>query len=109
MILHDVPELNAFLESLGPIYVRMWGFRATHTRLQLLLTPAGFRALAYVYLNECSHVSGPTVGGPWRLQVRESQRAGGKCVVLFSENNEFSADAFGIDIEPADGKPVPAE
>jgi hypothetical protein len=95
----SIDAISKALESLGEVWLYLSEYRLTHGHLHLLVTDRNFSKLADVYLSDCTHICGPTSGGPWNVSARHEMEGDARCVVLFTQDGALTIRALRIHIE----------
>lgn len=88
----SLPEqVASALADLGPVYVYIFEYRITHGYMHLALTGTSYHdRLADLYLGDCSFISGPTQGGPWKMVLKQAtDNEGHPVLVLRSGSDSF--------------------
>jgi hypothetical protein len=79
-----IAELDDYLTKLEFVHLYIKEFRITHSYLHLLITGERFHDVkCNIYMTDCTYISGPPQGGPWRL--RASELHGGNRIIEISE------------------------
>ena len=97
---HSTSDIAALLSERGHLYVLIKEYGATHGYLLLALHDGSYPRAIELGCRDCTYISGPTHGGPYRWHVTTEELSESEEVITLSGNaGEFVVKCGAIKIE----------